>query len=514
MNLRSRIFLLSILTVSTYALAGDKALNGGDANEIRFKEVSSNIAQWIQVGNADSLTMPKGVTLQRYKEAMSSIADRFVVSFTDDPVIVHGVEKVCLNSGADSSSAPQVTCNRTAFASLADSNTDGLYQLVHHELAGLAGLENNNGPTSDYAISSQLSAYLKEEVIKRLPILPQATVFIPPQSTPGWSVVSTEAANGAKKISIAQNYACAQIDALTICWDIITGQTLMRSTEPFTEIRVTQGAIFCGLLADGVKCWRLLVGDEIDMRALSRGLNKPHQLLIGNAKCVMVADRQNPRPHVWACQDSGGSQYETSLIQLQTQGGGASVLSLASLSNVDFACAQSGQGLLCTDTYRIHQSFRHATIFESPATASRVKLALWMESDPYHTRRGVCRAEVAFEDTSALRSQLNCMHGGKGETQWSSKSASQFDGEVMQLSMQPSNACAIVVSNGLSTVRCFKQVNGLPEVDQKTLVALHLDGIKEPQEIVSNGHGFCVLTSSGVRCGGDIAVPKEISVSN
>lgn len=40
-----------------------------------------------------------------------------------------------------------------------------------YEFAGLAGLEKNNGQDSDYRISSQLSGYLRDEVVKRLPVV-------------------------------------------------------------------------------------------------------------------------------------------------------------------------------------------------------------------------------------------------------------------------------------------------------------------------------------------------------
>ena len=48
------------------------------------------------------------------------------------------------------------------------------YKLIHHEFAGLASIENNEGAASDYAISAQITDYLTQQTVLRLAIKPKA----------------------------------------------------------------------------------------------------------------------------------------------------------------------------------------------------------------------------------------------------------------------------------------------------------------------------------------------------
>jgi hypothetical protein len=47
------------------------------------------------------------------------------------------------------------------------------YVLIHHEYAGLAGFEVNDGESSQYEISNQISGYLEDQIVKKLVVKPR-----------------------------------------------------------------------------------------------------------------------------------------------------------------------------------------------------------------------------------------------------------------------------------------------------------------------------------------------------
>ncbi len=53
------------------------------------------------------------------------------------------------------------------------------YVLVHHEYAGLAGIEISKGEDSDYQVSNQISGYLENQVIKKLAVKPSNAEVTP-----------------------------------------------------------------------------------------------------------------------------------------------------------------------------------------------------------------------------------------------------------------------------------------------------------------------------------------------
>lgn len=169
--MRAVILMISVLvsSVSLPSWAGTE-LHGGDPIELQFQEVATNIGQWIESGNADALEMPDAISLDAYKQRMLRTLEGYRISFTEDSVVVEGAQKVCQNSGP-SSQPGKILCNRKAFVAL-KSDSAQLYQLVHHEIAGLSGIELGLGANSDYFISRQISDYLRDEVVKRLPVLP------------------------------------------------------------------------------------------------------------------------------------------------------------------------------------------------------------------------------------------------------------------------------------------------------------------------------------------------------
>ncbi len=160
---------LLFISVAAWAASGGHDGNGGDSNEPNFKAVAANISEWIQSGNADSIQLPAGVSLSEYKGKMLDVLSGYQISFTADEVVVLGQPKTCKN-WIDQNHERQIRCNLQRFAFEYQNDINEIYRLVHHEFAGLAGLESNSGQNSKYAISNQISAYLEDQVVKRLPV--------------------------------------------------------------------------------------------------------------------------------------------------------------------------------------------------------------------------------------------------------------------------------------------------------------------------------------------------------
>jgi hypothetical protein len=168
-----------ILLFSLSAIAADKGGNGGDICEDRFKSVRDDIASWIEKGGSANLVFPSEVTLAQYNEQMLKyISDpthiprhpfKASIQCVSDKVLVNGAEKTCRNDKDPQTGAASIVCNIDRFNQTGDSDQ---YVLVHHEYAGLAGIEVNDGQDSQYPISNQISGYLENEIVKKLAIKP------------------------------------------------------------------------------------------------------------------------------------------------------------------------------------------------------------------------------------------------------------------------------------------------------------------------------------------------------
>lgn len=168
--------LTSAMNVSAYE-GGDVVGGGGDASESQVNEIRSDILSWINKGGARGLKLPTSLSLSQYESSMRKIlkSQEVVVGFVekDDPteeelqVSVKGVPKTCRGFFSRVDARPHILCNIDRFAKTSES---AQYRLVHHEYAGLAGIEKNDGAASDYEISTQLTDFLKEERVLRLAI--------------------------------------------------------------------------------------------------------------------------------------------------------------------------------------------------------------------------------------------------------------------------------------------------------------------------------------------------------
>lgn len=148
---------------STFA-KGDSVGNGGDNCEARIQNIASNIQEWILYGNHSSLDFKGMISKSEYEMGMLTALKLGRVSCTDKKLFVGKSEKTCKNYPEENF----IECNFSKFMKTED---EGQYRLVHHEYAGLAGIETNNGDeASDYFLSDQVSGMLEWELVKRLPI--------------------------------------------------------------------------------------------------------------------------------------------------------------------------------------------------------------------------------------------------------------------------------------------------------------------------------------------------------
>ncbi|RYZ73375.1 MAG: hypothetical protein EOP05_10105 [Proteobacteria bacterium] len=164
--------LMSFAGIEARAERGVGHGGGGDLCENRIQAIAYDLESWIARGGHRSLELPAQVSKDAYAQAMTVPLKDFkaaCVSKGDQgyPVAVDGTPKVCRFDGDQTSS--RITCDSEKFQKL---EAEDQYVLIHHEFAGLAGLELPNGNNSHYAISNQISAYLEETTVKKLAVQP------------------------------------------------------------------------------------------------------------------------------------------------------------------------------------------------------------------------------------------------------------------------------------------------------------------------------------------------------
>jgi hypothetical protein len=165
-KLFARSLVAMTLMASLSAMAGEKGLNGGDMCEDRIKTVRDDVQSWITNHGSSGLTLPENITLDRYNAGMLTQIQNAQLSCTESVVMVGNAEKTCKNF-LDTDGTPRIVCNAKRFMDTSESDQ---YILTHHEYAGLAGFEKNNGEESKYPISNQISEFLSDQFIKKLAV--------------------------------------------------------------------------------------------------------------------------------------------------------------------------------------------------------------------------------------------------------------------------------------------------------------------------------------------------------
>jgi len=144
---------LLTFTQTTFAAQsmGNEKGNGGDSCELKMQETIEDIRQWLQKDQFQGMTYPNNVTATEYKEAMLDATKNLTLSCTQETLSLNNYEKTCINKGRT------IKCNFKRFSALNEHQT---YKLIHHELAGIAGLESNITEESRYELSDQVTSFL------------------------------------------------------------------------------------------------------------------------------------------------------------------------------------------------------------------------------------------------------------------------------------------------------------------------------------------------------------------
>lgn len=160
---------LALVLLSTPIFAGTESGGGGDASEERVNEIRSDLLSWLKSGGAKGLVLPAELSYEEYYSEMKDILgpQKVVVGFVESEVLVDSVAKTCRGYISKNDSRPHILCNIARFKNTTEADQ---YKLIHHEFAGLALVEKNEGAASDYSISSQITDFLTRQTVLRLAV--------------------------------------------------------------------------------------------------------------------------------------------------------------------------------------------------------------------------------------------------------------------------------------------------------------------------------------------------------
>jgi hypothetical protein len=147
---------------------GSEGVGGGDLCDDRVKIIRDDLRSWIGKGGAADLKLPRPWAKASYDSTMLAQIERAQVRCVSPgdagyPVQINGMAKTCRFGRTQGTSL--ITCDTKKFAAIGESDQ---YVLIHHEYAGLAGIEKPNGADSDYRVSNLISGYLESRVVKQL----------------------------------------------------------------------------------------------------------------------------------------------------------------------------------------------------------------------------------------------------------------------------------------------------------------------------------------------------------
>jgi hypothetical protein len=164
-------------SVLAWAGGGTSIGGGGDGHERMFDELRADLLKWIAEGGHEGLSYPADVNAALYRAKMEQVLMPHVVIVefvttqeesaakdSEKRAQVDGVQKTC-RGFVSKRKKMVILCNSERFDAALPAER---YRLVHHEYAGLAGMERNQGPSSDYQLSNQLGEFLRTESVLRL----------------------------------------------------------------------------------------------------------------------------------------------------------------------------------------------------------------------------------------------------------------------------------------------------------------------------------------------------------
>lgn len=167
------VLTLGLMLTTLDAYGGGEGVGGGDPCEDQIKIIRADLESWIVKGGPKGLTLPQGLKVADYSEAMLGKLKTAKIKCVGPgdqgfPVEAFGTPKVC-KFEKDWWNQQSITCGRTEFLKLDESRQ---YVLIHHEYAGLADIEPPNRDDSNYNVSNQISSFLINQVVKRLAVKP------------------------------------------------------------------------------------------------------------------------------------------------------------------------------------------------------------------------------------------------------------------------------------------------------------------------------------------------------
>jgi hypothetical protein len=168
------IVMLVFLLFPFAASAGIRDGGGGDPTEETVYEIRQSILDWIKSGEAKKLVFndPAAMAYDKYVQLMTPVliappspfavvvgfvttAQENATSNPEQQVAVDGVAKACRWFNSVKDHRIHLLCNSDRFPESAAEQ----FRLIHHEFAGVAGVEKNLGASSDYEISNQLADF-------------------------------------------------------------------------------------------------------------------------------------------------------------------------------------------------------------------------------------------------------------------------------------------------------------------------------------------------------------------
>lgn len=169
--------LTVLMTVSNAEASKDRG--GGDLCEKRILEVADDISAWIKAGGSAELNFSADVTLEHYNSGMMTAIDTTKVRCVKPgdkgyPVHIGNTPKACRFDRTAGETF--ITCDYEVFMNKNATTESDQYVLVHHEYAGIAGVENPNEEISTYSLSSQITYFLDFVTLKKLAIKPKPIV--------------------------------------------------------------------------------------------------------------------------------------------------------------------------------------------------------------------------------------------------------------------------------------------------------------------------------------------------
>lgn len=153
--------------------------SGGDMCEDKIQIIRDDIRSWIGRGGSANLDLPEGVSVEEYNQKMLLSFQRTTIACDNKELFLnedseHPIPKMCINETNLETGESRITCEISPFLEL---EVEDQYRFIHHEFAGVAGLERNELDAdgyvveeSSYALSRQLGAFLEEVTVKRLAI--------------------------------------------------------------------------------------------------------------------------------------------------------------------------------------------------------------------------------------------------------------------------------------------------------------------------------------------------------